>query len=351
MINVAFDISFLAAPGVGSTHEDVWNYAYRIKEWTEYLENKNFSFFTLHSSDEIHHALFNAGLHMHCNHIYELGSKGHNLISDVNRFFNSFLSKLTPLKSVHGIRKIEWKSINIEPKMDQDGMSQDIQKFHEEAIVVIGFLNKYDEDRLSHVLVIPNKLDSSIRIKVEDVTFEVKKNSVLNLPKNETSLLESTVFVCKDFKELIAHVDAEQVLINASDDKEVELAVKIALYRHNIENGESADWNDIKTPFIGCEFRKSCRKFIKSGFLRTGEIIRSVVDVVNDINPDSIHPWKSKNGNRSQRCEKNYSAWRYNINMKTGARMHFWRGPNGQIELGCVQDHDTKFFPDLTTQH
>ena len=348
MINVAFDIGFLAAPGAGSNHEDLLDYVHRIEEWNEYLENENFSFFALHNRDEIQYLLYQAELHIHNNHISTLSQKSKGLASDINKYFGLFLSKIESLRSIYGIQKVEWENVNTRPKIDQISTHSDLLQLLEEVIVVVALLGEHDSSHLSHILVIPKKVGSLIKVNARDVVFEVNTESNLDLPSREINSLESSVPVCKNFEELVLHLKEEQVLSHASSDKEVGFAIKIALFRHGISNGVNVEWNDVKIPFIGSVFRETCRKGFESGFLKPKEVIRAIVDVVNNINPDFTHLWKAKKGKKL--IERDYEAWRYEVNRGTGARMHFWKGPHGKVELGCVQDHDSEFFPDLTTR-
>lgn len=348
MINVVFDIGALAAPSPGSAYEDLWSYSERLDKWSGYLGNKQFYVCSFDDRTEIESILSESELHVMNNHIRELGRRSPSLVPDICKCFYRLIGRLKSLKAIHGVEAIQWSKANINPTPNRDGVHQVLQRTRERDIIFIGLLCKSNEESASqYIFIVSEECDPVIDVMANNVKLDGKVAH--KLPKNIDSL-KSKVLVCSEFEGLIEHIKEEEILTHASNDKEVELAIKVALFRYEKANRQSADWNKLAMPFIGNTFRESCQKAIENGFLRPEVIIRSVVDVMNEINPSHTHTWNTGKGKGDQHSQRNYGAWRYEIDMRRGARMQFWKGPNGKIELGSVQDHNSTFFPDLTTK-
>ena len=128
-------------------------------------------------------------------------------------------------------------------------------------------------------------------------------------------IFEGDVLVCDDFRGLIACLDESTVLIGASDDLGIELAIRIAVFKHALIQGEEPDWENSLIPSIGTEFRERCQSCCAGqGDSLPPKTLRSIVETIRGDNMRDIHAIRTgSGGNSPQRMRGSDKAQRRDI--------------------------------------
>ena len=154
------------------------------------------------------------------------------------------------------------------------------------------------------------------------------------------------MLVCDDFRGLIECLDESVILVGASDDLGVELAVRIALFKHDIAQGGFPDWSGVVVPTIGSSFRELCQRICADqGDAVPPKILRSIVETVKGSNLPAVHALRTgTGGNDPQRMRGSDKAQRRDIDREF--HLHYWECGDGTIELASVVYHNDFTIPE-----
>ncbi len=157
---------------------------------------------------------------------------------------------------------------------------------------------------------------------------------------------EGDALVCNNFQGLINCLDESAILAKASDDHGIELAIRIALFKHDLMTDNPPDWSEVSPPDIESHFRELCQKICADGGSNVpGKILRAIVKTVKGIDLSATHALrKSRGANSPQRKRCSYKAWRRDIDREL--HIHYWECPNGAVKLASVVYHDDFSIPE-----
>jgi hypothetical protein len=156
---------------------------------------------------------------------------------------------------------------------------------------------------------------------------------------------EGDVLVCDDFRGLIECLDETAILVGASDDLGIELAVRIALFKYDIAHGDSLDWGGMIVPAIGSKFRELCQQVCADqGDSVPPKILRSIVENIKGHNLPAVHALRTgPGGNDPQRMRGSDKAQRRDIDREF--HLHYWECADGTVELASVVYHNDFSIP------
>ncbi|HCF1401505.1 TPA: hypothetical protein NH837_005773, partial [Pseudomonas aeruginosa] len=156
---------------------------------------------------------------------------------------------------------------------------------------------------------------------------------------------EGDVLVCDDFRGLIDCLDESAILVGASDDLGIELAVRIALFKNEIAQGDSPDWGGVIVPAIGARFRELCQQVCADqGDSVPPKILRSIVETIKGHNLPAVHALRTgPGGNDPQRMRGSDKAQRRDIDREF--HLHYWECADGTVELASVVYHNDFSIP------
>ena len=154
------------------------------------------------------------------------------------------------------------------------------------------------------------------------------------------------MLVCDDFRGLIECLDESSILVGASDNFGIELAVRIALFKYDIAQGDEPDWSNVIVPKIGADFRELCQKVCADqGDVLPFKILWSIIETVKGQNLPAVHALRTgSGGNDPQRMRALDKAQRRDIDREF--HLHYWECANGAVELASVVYHNDFKIPE-----
>ena len=126
----------------------------------------------------------------------------------------------------------------------------------------------------------------------------------------------------------------------------MELAIRIALYKRQLQSNIEPDWTNLNIPIVGAEFRERVQTCCRDQSATLPErILRSIVETVVDENTTDVHALRiGKGGNCPQKMRGNDKAQRRDIDREF--HLHYWERSDGKIELASVVYHNDFEIPE-----
>ena len=153
-------------------------------------------------------------------------------------------------------------------------------------------------------------------------------------------LFEGSVVVCHNFRQLLQAVDEKAVLQAASNPADVELAIRVALYKVGMERGQNSEWNSPIRFLLGKNFHESltCCLACNSENM-VGRLLGTVIEAIQGENLGQLHSLRtSTGGGSSQRMRGSDKACRRDIDRQY--HLHYWQRTDGTVELSDIVTHD-----------
>ncbi|MCY4263216.1 MAG: hypothetical protein OXC97_07960 [Candidatus Dadabacteria bacterium] len=236
--------------------------------------------------------------------------------------------------------------LEIEPDIlkltTSDALKEDLAR----CVVLIAILLKHCSQPLGgHFLILRNVPRDIIKVKAQIYDLEHNRNDIADLPSLH-KVFEGDVLVCDDFRGLVKHLDESTVLVRASDDLGIELAIRIAVFKYALRQGEEPDWGNSLVPNIGNEFREKCQRLCsKQDDSLPRKILRSIVETIKGDNMRDVHAIRIKSGGSSPQRKRGLDkAQRRDIDREF--HLHYWECADGTIELASVVNHNDFSIPE-----
>ena len=155
-----------------------------------------------------------------------------------------------------------------------------------------------------------------------------------------------SVPVCDSFGGLLGRIDETEMLANATDDAALLLAVRIAVYKYDLESNGQAKWPSPTPLRIGPHFRQSCQRCCHDkGPAMPNKIMRVLVETARRQKLNTVHALRTDvKGSSPQRTRGQDKAWRRDIDRKI--HLHYWECAQGVHELASVSFHDDFSIPE-----
>lgn len=343
--SVTIDAGVLAVPHVGCTKDDAFQYVDTLLDCSKLLYEP---WVAIYMSERASETLIDGNHFPLRNHLRELFKK-HGIfeysVNDIATVAEKILS-LTPFFETH-YRVMDILSENLETDPDiirlttHNGLQADLAR----CVTLIAVLRKHCFQPLGgHSLILREAPRQVIQVKAHIHELEHTRDDITVLPC-PPEFFEGDVLVCDDFRGLIEGLDESAILVGASDDLGIELAVRIALFKNEIAQGDSPDWGDMIIPAIGSRFRELCQQVCADqGGSVPLKILRSVVETIKGQNLPAVHALRTgPGGNDQQRMRGSDKAQRRDIDREF--HLHYWECADRAVELASVVYHNDFSIP------
>lgn len=343
MQSVTIDAGVIAVPDPSSTASEAYRYVDTLLDCNRLLDESQI---TVCMSEEASKILFE-------NELYPLRDKLTQFFASrgiyeydahtVAPIVEKLLSKSEFFETRYMVWDILYEHLETTPNIVQQIICDSLQSGLERCLILMAVLRKYCSQSLEEHCLISRKAPEQKVVKVRAQIFEIqhKRDDIALLPQ-PPEFFESDVSVCEDFQGLMECLDEATMLVSASDDREIQLSIRIALFKHATKNGEKPEWEDIEAPKIGGEFRESCHLCWQNEDAVPSKIIRSIVETVRDEKLSDVHALKvDSGGNSPQQRRGSDKAYRREIDRKL--RLHYWKCAGGTVELASVTSYHDDF--------
>ena len=270
--------------------------------------------------------------------IYRIFDRPEVYESDAKTIFDSaimFLGSLPSFDTHHDIL-VDTTDISVDPEITKSSIDNDHKNSTERCFVSVSVLQEIYKDAASKHIVMINsapRTSTVVKSEVSEVFSDAHDTSNISPPCK----IESDVRICDDIGGFMSHIDGideVKVLFNATSVEEIELAIRIALFKKDPAMRNIQDWSGIHVPAIGNKFPNECIKILRSA--RDGACSK-LLNVITEIarGEDSISHEIRETASPSSpgRKFRGLSAMRRKID---SYRLHFWRGAKQEVEIAWL---------------
>jgi hypothetical protein len=343
--SVTIDAGVLAVPPVDCAKDDAFQYVDTLLDWRKLLDEP---WVAIYMSERAPESLITDGLYPFRDHLRDL-FRSHGIIEfDVNtvaRITNQLLTITPSFETYYRVKDVLLEQLETDPDVirltTHDGLQSDLAR----CVTLIAVLRKHCIQPLGgHSLILREAPKQVIQVRAQIHDLEHTRDDIPALPC-PPEYFEGDVLACDDFHGLIECLDEAAILVGASGDLGVELAVRIAMFKNAIVQGESPDWGIVSIPSIGGKFRELCQKCCADqGASLPPKILRSIMETINGQNRSAVHALRTgQGGGDPQRLRGSDKAQRRDIDYEF--HLHYWEGANGAIELASVVYHNDFSIP------
>jgi len=343
---VTIDAQLLASPSLDCGEEAALSYIDALLDWSSLLDAP---WVAIHMSERAAETLSADGLYPIREKLKQVFNKydiREYSPNDVARVVEQLLAVTPTFETFYRVRDILWERIETDPDIISLKTTTGLQSDLARCVALLAVLRKHCVQPLGgHSLILQNasKRIVSVRAKIE--FLDHSRDDIPNLPA-PPEYFEGDVLACDNFRGLIQCIDEAAILVGASDDFAIELAIRIAMYKSRIGRGEDPDWNEILVPRIGRRFRELCQRCCQDqADSLPPRILRSISETMNKERLADVHALRTGNGGDSpQRRRGNDKAQRRDIDREF--HLHYWDCEDDTVEIASVVYHNDFSIPE-----
>lgn len=344
--SVTIDAGVLAIPYVECAKDDAYQYVETLLDWSQLLDEP---WVAIYMSERASEALNDDGLFPLRNHLRELFGR-HGIVeysvNDIAKVVTKLLSLTPSFETYYRVSDVLSENLETDPDVIRLTTHVGLQSDLARCITLIAVLRKHCSQPLGgHSLILKEAPKRVIQVRAHIHVIEHSRDDIPELP-HPPEFFEGDVLVCDDFRGLIECLDESAILVGASDDVGIELAIRIALFKYAIAQSDSPDWGGVIVPAIGSRFRDLCQQVCaQQASSLPPKILRSIVETIEGQNLQAVHALRTGLGaNAPQRMRGSDRAQRRDIDREF--HLHYWDCADGTVELASVVYHNDFSIPE-----
>ena len=347
MPSVTIDAGVLAVPRVTASADDAVQYVETLLDWSALLREP---WVAIYMSERANEALLVDGLFPFRNELKRLFTANRITQYDVNTVAQVVerLLQLTPsFEAYFSIRDVLPEELSAEPDILKLCCGAHLETDLARCIVLIAILGKLCQPPVSdHSLILRNAPDRIVRVRALVHALEHDRTDLRAVPA-PPDYFEGEVVVCDSFSELIECLDESAILQVSADEVGVDMALRLALYKFRLGNGEDADWDNVPDYRVGTEFSDSFQRLHPTQQLSTRSL-RAMVETLTGTNLAATHWLRSGDGaNDPQRVRQSDQAKAWRRDIDRDHHLHYWQCDGGRVEFAWLGfPHDDMTIPE-----
>ena len=345
---MTLDGGILVVPQGTTTAEHAYRFVDGLLDWGKLLREP---WVAIYMSERASTALIDDGLYPLRNELRRLFST-HGIVEyDVNTVAQvaERILSLTPSFETHfRVQDALVEGLTTIPDVLQLCAGPNLQTDLARCIVLVAVLRRYSgSEAEGHTIVLRETPDRVVRIRglVHDLEHERDDLGTVASPPD---YFEGEVLACDSFSGLLECIDERSVFRSAGDDSAVELACRIALFKARQARGEEPEWENITGWRIGRQFRDraaQCSRNASDSF--PAKLLRAVTEAIEGEGLRAVHAIRIGRGsNAPQRRRTRDSAKAVRRDIDDEYHLHYWKLPDGSIELASVGPHNDLSIPE-----
>lgn len=346
---VTIDAGVIVVPKRGAARDDAYRYVERLLIWSKLLDEP---WIAICMSERSSETLIEDGLYPLRDQLRELFSEHGVVEYDVNTVatvIERLLMRTLSFETYFRVCDVLTEDCSAAPDILQLSFGNHTQSDLARCLVLIALLRTHcGSSVLNHALAIRLSSNRLVRVRALIHDIEHQRDDFGQFMPVPPEYFEGDVLTCDDFCNFLECIDERAVLIKATDDAGVEIAIRISLYKSRVAQGVGPDWDDVSGWSLGSQFGERIRNCTESaGAALAGSILRAIVETIDRRNLAAVHALRTGSGGNNPQskrtCDK-AKAWRRDIDRDY--HLHYWEMSDARIELASVGPHNDFSIPD-----
>ena len=346
---VTIDTGVLTVPPFDGSSEDAHRYVETLLNCSKLL---NEPWVDIYMSERASELLF-------CDELYPLRDqlteffkvKGitEYTVNDIVSILNNLLQLTPHFETFFKMKEISTEQVSTTPDILQLNPGPNLRSGLTRFVVLIAILREYCRNEIwEHCLIIRYAPTQTINVQALIHAMEHDRNDLDVLPIYP-EMFNGKVVVFNDFKGFIECLDESSILAMSTNQKGLETAIRIALYRSRLRRGNDHEWDDLRDFRIGHSFVDTVQDSCKNqGDSFPAKILRAIVETLEGENLPATHPLRmGSSGDSPQRRRSTDGASAMRRDIDNDCHLHYWSCGNGVVELASVNyPHDNFWIPE-----
>lgn len=348
MASIVLDPRLLAAPAAGSTADEFYSFVDRLLEWSNFGQQKGAALaITQDAASKLAEDNAYPMPKSLADEMWQVGIREYDLPT-LKQLCDRFLNPKVTLQQHLRVRGVLCDGRTINPSLPAAPSLPATTEEAECNAVALAVLNHcqcsnvYFGFALEHGVGVS---EVSVRAILHDIEHDRDDlGGLATLP----SPIAGAVSVCSSLAEYALACDFGRLLVLAGNDDQMILAIRLAILGRRRKSGADTDWDNLPEVFVGEEFRERAQAVARLGPSHGANVVETVVDLYESTNEQQTHWLRTgPGGGNPQRIIRRFGAWRRDV--ANDVHVHYWKGPNGKIELSWVSHpHDDFYIADGT---
>ena len=349
MPSVTIDAGVLAPPTEDGSAEDTHRYIETLLEWKKLLKEPRVA---IYMSEQAPVALVEDRLypfHGNLKKLFAANEIEEFNVGDVINVAHKLLQLTPSFEERFSISDVLTDDLLVVPDILGPSAGNALREDLTRCLILIAILRRYCGDAArDHFLILRCAPGPVVTVQAEIEMIEHGRNDLNEVPISP-EMFKGDVLICDDFRGFIQCLNESSILVSSTDISGLETAIRIALYKSRLEQGNDPDWDNLRDLRIGHHFvdtvQKSCRN---QGDSFPAKVLRAIVQTLDEENMTATHALRTgPGGDNPQRRRTADGAGAMRRDIDQDHHLHYWSCDNGVVELASVSyPHDDFSIPE-----
>jgi len=347
--SVTIDAGVLAPPTEDGSAEDVRRYISTLLDWKKLLKA---SWVAVYMSARASDALSKDELyplHKSLRNLFAANGIEEFAVNDVVTVAYALLQLTPSFEERFSISDVWTDGLLVDPDILGPSAGSALREDLARCLILIAILRRYCGDAIrDHFLILRDAPGPVVTVQAKIEEIDHNRDDPNGLP-TPPEMFKGDVLICDDFRGFIQCLNESSILVSSTDISGLEMAIRIALYKSRLEQGDDPDWDNLRGLHIGRRFIDTVHdSFRNQGDSFPARVLRAIVETLDEKNMTATHALRTGSGGgnpQRKRAADGAGAMRRDIDRDH--HLHYWLCSDGVVELASVSyPHNNFLIPE-----
>lgn len=347
MLGVTIDTAVFAPPPVNGQREDAYRFVETLLHWKDAMDDGAIGIYRSKFAQEV---LIRCDLYPMRPQLKELLTHAGVIEYDANTvgvWAEKLFKGALEIEPILGITDVLVDDLTIIPDVFAALVPVALREEAQRCAVILSLASSFASEQVlrAHAIAVrATHVGTAIQVRAVIEDIEHCRGDLGGLPVAPEHF-EASVLVCSSLNEFLLCLDAVRILRLATQDHDIEVAVRLGLYRTFYTRGSPRDWSKLPDFRVGGDFFRSLQEHhVMSGSSLAERLMRCILETICHENLADTHALRTgQEAGKPQRARGNDMAWRRDVDREY--HLHYWECDAGIVELARIVVHNDFSIP------